>query len=123
MENVQMLFPMEPAEFWRYLKTIIEEEMEQKISSISKQTFAENPPQKKLLKAKEVCELFQVSKPTIYEWLKQGKLKSIKIESRRYFLWQDIEELIRNSKSLPILQEKFLSDFIFTSIHFVSHKN
>lgn len=106
MENVQMLFPMEPAEFWHYLKTIIEEVMEQKISSISKQTLAENPAQKKLLKAKEVCELFQVSKPTIYEWLKQGKLKSIKIESRRYFLWQDIEELIKNSKSMPGNTEK-----------------
>lgn len=101
MENVQMLLPMDPAEFWRHLKSIIEEVVEQKTSSISKDTLAENPPPKKLLKAKEVCELFQVSKPTVYEWLKQGKLKSIKIESRRYFLWQDIEELIKSSQSVP----------------------
>ncbi len=106
MENVQMLFPMEPSEYWRKLKTIIEEVVEQKTGSTSKQTLAENLPQKKLLKAKEVCALFQVSKPTVYEWLKQGKLKSIKIESRRYFLWQDIEELIRNSKSIPGNTEK-----------------
>lgn len=97
---------MEPAEFWRKLKTIIEEVVEQKTGFTSKQTLAENPPQKKLLKAKEVCALFQVSKPTVYEWLKQGKLKSIKIESRRYFLWQDMEELIRNSKSMPGITEK-----------------
>ena len=99
MENVQMLFPIEPAEFWSRLKTIIEEVVDQKNSSISKQTSVLDPPLKKLLKAKEVCELFQVSKPTIYEWLKQGKLKSIKIESRRYFLWQDIEELIQTSNT------------------------
>jgi excisionase family DNA binding protein len=97
MENVQMLFPMEPVEFWSHLKTIIEEVVDQKNSPISKQTSVQDPPLKKLLKAKEVCELFQVSKPTIYEWLKQGKLKSIKIESRRYFLWEDIEDLIQRS--------------------------
>src|ERR1051325_2250367 len=100
MEKVQMLFPMDPAEFWGHLQAIIEEVVEHKTSSISKRTLAVNAPQKKLLKAKEVCELFQVSKPTIYEWLKQGKLKSIKIESRRYFLWEDIEELIQRSSSI-----------------------
>ena len=99
MAEVQMLFPMETKDFWRQLKAMIEEVMEQKSSSIAKQTSVQNPSQRKLLKAKEVCELFQVSKPTIYEWLKQGKLKSIKIESRRYFLWQDIEELIQTSNT------------------------
>src|ERR1700709_230939 len=99
MENVQMLFPMEPKKFGGHLKTIIEEVVNQKNDSISKQTSVQNPPLKKLLKVKEVCELLHVSKPTIYEWLKQGKLRSIKIESRRYFLWEDIEELIRRSCS------------------------
>jgi excisionase family DNA binding protein len=97
MENVQMLFPMEPKEFWSHLKTIIKEVVNQKNDSISKPISVQDPPLKKLLKVKEVCELFHVSKPTIYEWLKQGKLKSIKIESRRYFLWEDIDELIQRS--------------------------
>ena len=69
----------------------------QKNDSISKQTSMQDPPLKKLVKVKDVCELFHVSKPTIYEWLRQGKLKSIRIESRRYFLWEDIEELIQRS--------------------------
>lgn len=73
MENVQMLFPMEPAEFSSHLKTIVEEVVNQKNESISKTISVQNPPLKKLLKVKEVCELFHVSKPTIYEWLKQGK--------------------------------------------------
>jgi excisionase family DNA binding protein len=106
MENVQMLFPMEPAEFWRHLKTIIEEVVDQKNSRISKQSSLQDSPLKKLLKTKEVCELFQVSKPTIYEWLKQGKLKSIKIGSRRYFLWQDIEELIQRSGDITGINNK-----------------
>lgn len=98
MENVQMLFPIEPNEFWRRLKAIVEEVVEQKGLSSS-----ESPPRKHkdrpLLKATDVCDIFKVSKPTIYDWIKQGKLKSIKIESRRYFLWQDIEELIKSSRS------------------------
>ncbi len=97
MENVQMLFPMEPKEFWRRLKTIVEEVVEQQ-----GKTGQPNPLDKhadrRLLKATDVCDIFKVSKPTIYDWLKQGKLKSIKIESRRYFLWQDIEELIKSSR-------------------------
>ena len=87
---------MDPNEFWSHLRTIIEEVINQKNNSISKLSSVENPTPK-LLKAKEVCELFRISKPTIYEWLKLGKLKSIKIESRRYFLWEDIEELIQKS--------------------------
>jgi predicted DNA-binding transcriptional regulator AlpA len=89
MENVQMLFPMEPAEFWNHLKAIIEEVVDQKNNPISKQTSALDSPLKKLLKTKEVCEPFQVSNPTIYEWLKQRKLKPIKIKkvfsTRVYF--------------------------------------
>jgi predicted DNA-binding transcriptional regulator AlpA len=97
MENVQMLFPIEPKEFWRRLKAIVEEVVEQKGKNGSA-----SPPDKHadrpLLKATDVCDIFKVSKPTVYDWLKQGKLKSIKIESRRYFLWQDIEELIKSSR-------------------------
>ena len=40
MENVQMLFPMEPKEFWSHLKTVIEEVVNQKNDSISKTNFS-----------------------------------------------------------------------------------
>lgn len=94
MENVQILIPMEPKEFWSQLRSIVEEVIEQKYKNgFSASWHAERP----LLKAKEVCEILKVSKPTIYDWIKQGKLKSIKVESRRYFLWRDIEELIKES--------------------------
>ena len=72
MADMQMLFPMEPKEFWRQLRTMIEEVVEEKNGSLIKHTSTDNPSKMPLLKAKEVCELFHVSKPTIYEWLKQG---------------------------------------------------
>lgn len=44
--------------------------------------------------AAEVCAIFKVTKPTIYDWIKHGKLKPYKIRSRVYFLWNDIQQLI-----------------------------
>ncbi|WP_245950908.1 helix-turn-helix domain-containing protein [Chitinophaga dinghuensis] len=49
---------------------------------------------KPLFKITEVCELLHITKPTIYEWIRYGKLKPYKIQSRVYFLWQDIQLLL-----------------------------
>lgn len=94
MENVQVLIPVEPKEFWRQLKAIVEEAVQQTSQSLPENKHQERP----LLKATEICEIFHISKPTIYDWLKQGKIKSVKIQSRRYFHWKDVEELIEKSK-------------------------
>ena len=94
MENVQMLVPMEPKAFWLQLKTIVEEV----VMESRKEALVDKHVERPLLKATEVCEIFHISKPTIYEWLKQGKIKSVKIQSRRYFHWKDVEELIQMSK-------------------------
>jgi predicted DNA-binding transcriptional regulator AlpA len=96
MQDVPMLFPMAPAEFWKQIKTTIEEVVNEKIN----QSFQPPPttshlPEKALLKASDICAIFQVSKPTLYDWLKQDKLRSFKIKSRRYFLRSDIEAMIR----------------------------
>jgi excisionase family DNA binding protein len=95
MAGAQILFPIEPDEFWRQMKSLVEEVINQKINSKSASVLAGKLTDKSLLKMTEVCELFQVTKPTIYQWVKQGKMKSIKIQARRYFLLQNIEELIK----------------------------
>ena len=94
MEHVQVLIPIEPKEFWQQLKVIVEEAVAQKKDVNPAFNHSERP----LLKAREVCEIFQISKPTIYDWLKQGKITSVKIQSRRYFHWKDVENLIEQSK-------------------------
>ena len=94
MENVQMLLPMEPKAFWCQLRSIVEEVVMESRPETPGDIHAKRP----LLKAKEVCEIFHVSKPTLYDWLKQGRITSIKIQSRRYFHWKDVEELIQQSK-------------------------
>ena len=94
MNETPMLFPITPSEFWKQIKMIIENVIAEKLSQ---QKFSQTNsllPEKALLKVSDVCDIFQISKPTLYEWLKQEKLKSFKIHSRRYFTRTDIDDLI-----------------------------
>lgn len=93
-----MLFPYEPTQFWEQLQKIIREEigkLEKAKSPSSVSTETPGLTYKPLFKMAEVCAIFQVSKPTIYDWVKNGKLKPYKIRSRVYFLWQDIQQLMQ----------------------------
>lgn len=91
-----MLFPFEPEQFWSAMRQIIREEVGQLEKSPPTSPSYDTPGMtyKPLFKIAEVCKLFQVSKPTIYDWVRHGKLKPYKIRSRVYFLWQDIQLLL-----------------------------
>lgn len=95
-----MLFPIAPGEFWKQIRSTIEEVVKANINQTNYQPTPDHLPEKALLKASDVCAVFQVSKPTLYEWLRQNKLKSFKIKSRRYFLRTDIEAMIRNHEDV-----------------------
>lgn len=95
MQETPMLFPMAPAEFWKQIRSTIEEVVNEKINQPFQSPPTNHLPEKALLKASDVCAVFQVSKPTLYDWLRQDKLKSFKIKSRRYFLRTDIEAMIK----------------------------
>ena len=94
MNETPMLFPITPSEFWKQIKIIIEDVIAEKLKQQKFTSPNSHLPEKALLKASDVCEIFQVSKPTLYQWLKQKKVKSFKVKSRRYFLRTDIENLI-----------------------------
>jgi excisionase family DNA binding protein len=98
MNEIPMLFPMAPGEYWKQIKTIIEEVVNEKLNQQTASPPILHLPEKALLKATEVCAIFQVSKPTLYDWLKQNKLKSFKIKSRRYFSRADIEAIIMQTE-------------------------
>lgn len=103
MAEVPMLFPMAPEEFWKQIKATIEEVVNEKINqSFQPPPVSDHLPEKALLKASDVCAIFQVSKPTLYDWLKQEKLRSFKVKSRRYFLRTDIEVMIRNETAFEV---------------------
>ena len=96
-----ILFPMDPEHFYEIMRTIIREEVgkleKQQGAKMSKGEPGYETPgltYKPLYKITEVCSIFQVTRPTIYDWVKHGKLRPYKIRSRVYFLWNDIQKLI-----------------------------
>lgn len=96
--SVPILFPIQPELFWNQIRSIIREEisnLQNKNVSSNKADF-ETPGMtyKPLYKISEICKMFQVTRPTIYDWIKHGKLKPYKIQSRVYFLWDDIQKLL-----------------------------
>lgn len=94
MNEFPMMFPYSQEEFWERMTQVVEKVVEAKLSIQPAKVSPANLPDKALLKASEVCLIFQVSKPTLYGWMKQDKLKSFKIRSRRYFSRADIEAVI-----------------------------
>ena len=105
MNETPMLFPITPSEFWEQIRTTIKEVVTEKLSQQLSLHANSHLPEKALLKATDVCKIFQVSRPTLYEWMKQKKLKSFKIKSRRYFSRADIEVMI-NGQDATITQKK-----------------
>ena len=98
-----MLFPITPTEFWKQFRTTIDEVVTEKLRQQLPLQTNSHLPEKALLKATDVCAIFRVSRPTLYEWLKQKKLKSFKIKSRRYFSREDIEAVIRGQEGTHTL--------------------
>ncbi|MDQ2719347.1 MAG: helix-turn-helix domain-containing protein [Bacteroidota bacterium] len=97
MNETPMLFPITPSGFWKQIRITIEEVVTEKLNQQNLSQKNSHLPDKALLKASDVCEIFQVSKPTLYEWLKQNKLKSFKVKSRRYFNRADIDNIINQT--------------------------
>lgn len=100
MENnkaVPILIPLEPEEFWDQIRSIIREEVTRNHKDQNSPCNIMETPgltEKPLYKMHEVCSLFKVTKPTIYDWIKHGKLRRLKIRSRVYFLGKDVRELM-----------------------------
>lgn len=97
-EAIPVLIPFEPEDFWAHMRVIIREEVvKSQKDQAATHSLLETPglTEKPLYKIQEICTLFRISKPTIYDWIKNGKLKRIKIRSRVYFLGSDIRSLMQ----------------------------
>ena len=78
-----MLFPYEPDIFWERIRDIIREEVSkgEKDKPVNGAYDTPGLTYKPLYKITEVCTIFKVSRPTIYDWIKHGKLKPYKVRS------------------------------------------
>ncbi|MFT3749154.1 MAG: helix-turn-helix domain-containing protein [Agriterribacter sp.] len=103
IKNTPVLFPLEPEQFLQMVRAVVKDELEK---------FASRQPgadykvagltYKPLYKMDEVCEIFDITPPTIYDWIKHGKLKPKKVRSRVFFLWNDIQELLQEKGGASI---------------------
>jgi predicted DNA-binding transcriptional regulator AlpA len=99
MNEKPMLFPITPSEFWKQIRTTIDEVVTERLSQQNISPTKSHLPDTILLKVSDVCEIFQVSKPTLYKWRKQNKLKRFKVKSRRYFNRADIDNIINHART------------------------
>lgn len=97
-----MLFPVEPEAFWQQIRLIIREEVARsQKETVSLETRFQTPglTYKPLYEIHEVCSFFEVTRQTIYYWVRHGKLRPYFIRSRVYFLYNDIQELLRGKET------------------------
>ena len=94
-----ILFPISADEYWQKLSEVIDRLLTEKLSHGSYPATPKGMTSRPLLTIKEVCDLFQITKPTVYEWTRHGKLKPYKVRARVYFLMSDIEALLKASMS------------------------
>ncbi len=80
---------MEQEVFWNKLRDIVREEIGRQL------TIPAPVHQDKAYTIREFCTRFQISKPTLYEWIRMGKISPVKIGRRVYFKKGDVEGLIR----------------------------
>ena len=57
-----------------------------------------NPDNRMAFSVKEVCEMLGVSHMTVYAWIKDGSLLSVKIGNRRLVLRGALEKLLHGQK-------------------------
>ena len=94
-----LLFPVDPEQFLEMVRAIVKEELEkyggQQLpagETVNGLTY------KPLYKMDEVCRMFNISTTTIYDWISKGRLKPKKVRSRVYFLWKDLQELMKGDE-------------------------
>ena len=96
-----ILFPISPEEYWRKLSEVVDRLLSEKLNQGGYPATPPGMTSRPLLSIKEVCDLFQITKPTVYEWIRHGKLKPYKVRARVYFLMADIEALFKASGTNP----------------------
>ena len=95
LKSTPMLFPVEPDQFLQLVRMVVKEEIERFASKqVSANFKVAGLTYKPLYKMDEICEIFSITPPTVYDWIKHGKLKPKKVRSRVFFLWNDIQELL-----------------------------
>lgn len=97
-KDIPLLIPYDPVEFWSEIRKIIREEINHSPGKPGIKADLSVPGglnDKPLYRIAELCQLFHVSRTTVHDWVKAGRLRKIKVASRVYFLGADIKKIIQ----------------------------
>jgi excisionase family DNA binding protein len=94
-DTIPMLFPYDPGKFWLELRRVVREEVAALHNKRANLYETAGLTYKPLYSIVEIAALFQISRPTIYEWTRHGTLKPHKIRGRVYYLHADIQQLLK----------------------------
>ncbi|MBO9728403.1 MAG: helix-turn-helix domain-containing protein [Chitinophaga sp.] len=93
-------FPFGSDQFWQQVRVIIREELFAGKDCPTKiVNEASSLLHKPVYKITEVCDLFQITRQTLYDWIKIGKLKRYKIRSRVFFLRDEVWKLFQQESN------------------------
>lgn len=102
MKDTTMLFPIPASEVWEKMRELLRYELALMVKQGQNVEYTvPGLVQKPLFKAHEVCKMLQVSRQTLHKWAKEGILKPYKIKSRVFYLWADIEKLVKPIDEVP----------------------
>jgi excisionase family DNA binding protein len=87
MASSNLLIQMDRDEFWKKLREVVDELMVHHDKRVSFQALKSRLTPK-LLKVTEVCLIFRITKPTLYSWMRQGHVDSVKVGARRLFRFE-----------------------------------
>jgi excisionase family DNA binding protein len=104
-----ILFHISSDEYWQKLSEVMDRILTEKLNQGSRPATPPGMTARPLLTIKEVCDLFQITKPTIYEWARHGKLKPYKVRARVYFLMSDIEAALKASECQIVKERAVIS--------------
>jgi len=95
-QGLPILIPYEPNQFWDQVRKIIREEIKEFERGPAFTDIRGVPglKHKPLYMVSDLCAFFHVSKPSIYDWCKTGKISPYKIGNRTYFLWANVQKLL-----------------------------
>jgi excisionase family DNA binding protein len=91
-ENNKPLYSLTIGEFKKLLVDFTSLKLDESIMQKSKNAESQ------LIKIGKLCELLQISRVTVFKWIKKGKLRAYHINSRLYFKMQDVEMALNSRR-------------------------
>jgi excisionase family DNA binding protein len=91
-ENNKPLYSLTVGEFKELLGDLTSFKLDESIAQKTKKVDDQ------LIKIAKLCEILKVSRVTVFNWIKNGKIKAYHLNSRLYFKMKDVEDALNSRR-------------------------